>query len=277
MTQDFPHDQIKVLFVDDGSEDRTLSIIKDHVQEMDMLTVVFHTSWKGLGNARNAVIANAEGDYILWVDGDMKVSSDFLRKLVEFMEINPKTGIVKGRQALSPGRNLLGTLEGYSRAIGRMVDYQSRRGWFKTVGTGGALYRMEAVKRVGGFDDSLKGYNEDWDFELRLRRAGWEMHTVNVTFLDYERRGLTWKSLWRRYWFRGYYTHYFLHKNSGMVKHYRMFPPAAFLFGLLSSFTLFKLVRKKVVFLLAVQSVFKMTAWYVGFTRSHLDCYAPNS
>jgi len=277
ITQDFPHDRIKVVFIDDGSEDRTLSIIQDYIHKMNMSTVVIHTSWKGLGYARNMVIANAEGDYILWVDGDMTLSRDFLRKLVEFMEKNSKAGIVKGRQALLPGRGLLATLEGYSRAAGRMVDYQSRKGRFKAVGTGGALYRIKAVRQVGGFDDNLKGYNEDWDVELRLRQAGWSFHTLNVTFHDYERYGLTWKSLWRRYWLRGYFTHYFLHKNRGMIKHYRMLPPAAFLSGLLGSFTLFRLTRQKVIFFLAFQSTFKMTAWYMGFLRSHLDCYAPES
>lgn len=275
MSQDFPHDRVKVVFVDDGSEDGTLSIIQDNIRKMDMKAVVFHTSWKGLGNARNMVIAHAEGDYILWVDGDMVLSRDFLKKLVDFMERNPEAGIVKGRQALLPGRNVLATLEGYSRAVGRMVDYQSRKGRFKAIGTGGSLYRIKAVRQAGGFDENLRMYNEDWDFELRLRKAGWTLHTLNVIFYDYERYGLTWKSLWRRYWLRGYYTHYFLHKNRGMIKHYRMFPPAASVSGLLSSLTLFKLTRQKTVFLLPFQSTFKMTAWYVGFMRSHLDGYIP--
>jgi len=277
MDQDFPHNRIKVVFVDDGSEDATLSIVEDYVPKMDMTTAVLHTSWKGLGNARNLVIANAEGDYILWVDGDMTLSRDFLTKLVEFMEKTPKAGIVKGRQALSPGPNLLATLEGYSRAFGRMVDYESQKGRYKAVGTGGALYRIKAVKQVGGFDNNLKGYNEDWDIELRIRKTGWTRHIVNVTFHDYERYGLTWKSLWRRYWLRGYFTHYFLHKKRGMIKHYRMFPPAAALSGLLGSFALFRLTRQKAVYLLPFQSIFKMTAWYMGFLRSHSNSYAPKS
>jgi len=268
LAQDFPHDQIRIVFVDDGSEDRTLSIMEDYVQKMNMDVVVLHTSWRGLGSARNTVIAYAEGEYILWVDGDMVLSPDFLTKLVRFMEKNPKAGIVKGRIALTPMGNWIATLEVYSRAAGKMIDYQSKRGQSKAVGTGGALWRIKAVKQVGGFDRELRGYNEDWDVELRMRRAGWLFYTIDATCCDYERYGLTWKSLWRRYWLRGYQTRYFLEKNKGLVKHYRMFPPAAFLFGLLSSFTLFKLTRQKVVFLLAVQSAFKMTAWYVGFIRS---------
>ena len=276
MNQDYPHNRIKVVFVDDGSDDSTLSIIKDRIPRMNMAAIVFHTNWKGVGSARNTVLANAEGEYILWVDGDMSLSRNFLRKLVDFMVENKKAGIVKGRQALEPGRNLLATLEAYSRAAGRMVDYQSFKGRFKAVGTGGALYRLKAVKSVGRFDESLKGYNEDWDIELRLRKAGWSMHVVDVTFHDYERYGLTWKALWSKYWLRGYYTHYFLHKNKGLIRHYRMFPPAASLSGLLSSFALFKLTGQKAVFLLPSQYAFKMTAWYLGFVRSHFDLYSPS-
>lgn len=277
MTQDFPHDRVKLIFIDDGSEDQTLNIIRESIDKMDISNIVIHTPWKGLGNARNLVIKNAIGNYILWVDGDMTISPDFLRRLVEFMENNPKAGIAKGKNALMYEGNLLATLEANSRRLGRMTDYQSKKGLSKAVGTGGALYRIKAVTQVGGFDNSLRGYNEDWDLELRLRKAGWLFYTIDVTFYDYERYGLTWKSLWCRYWLRGYFTHHFLHKNKGMIKHYRMFPPAASISGLLGSFTLFRLTKKKSSFLLTFQFIFKMTAWYVGFLRSHFDYYAPRT
>jgi len=275
--QDFPHELMELIFVDDGSEDNTLSIIQEYVSRTDISAKVFHTSWKGLGHARNMVAANTEGDFILWVDGDMVISRDFVTNLVKFMEQHPEVGIAKGKQALEPGGNLLATLEAYSRAAGRMVDYQSEKARLKALGTGGSIYRIEAIRQAKGFDENLRGYGEDSDIEIRIRTAGWSLTTTNARFLDYERHGLTWKSLWSRYWLRGYYTHYFLHKNRGLLKHYRMFPPAAFLSGLLHAHTLFKLTRRKVVFLLPLQHVFKMTAWYFGFIRSHLNSYEPKA
>lgn len=275
IAQDFPHELMELIFVDDGSEDNTLSVIQERVSRINIPAKVFHSSWRGLGHARNMVAANAEGDYILWVDGDMVLARDFVRKLVKFMEQHPEVGITKGEQALEPGGNLLATLETYARAAGRMVDYQSEKARSKALGTGGSIYRIEALTQVGGFDENLRGYNEDWDIEIRARSAGWSLLTTNAKFLDYERHGLTWKSLWSRYWLRGYYTHYFLHKNRGLLKHYRMFPPAAFLLGLLHAHKLFKLTNEKKVFLSPFQYAFKMTAWYFGFTRSHFDSYEP--
>ncbi len=273
MNQDFPHELMEAIFVDDGSEDKTLSIIEELVSNIDIYSKVFHTSWKGLGHARNLVAENAEGEFILWVDGDMVLESDFVTKQIEFMKRHPEIGIAKGKQALETAGNLLGTLETYARAAGRNIDYESKKAQLKSLGTGGSIYRTDALRQAGGFDENLKGYGEDFDLEIRVRKAGYSLSVVNTKFVDYERRGLTWKGLWNRYWLRGYYTYSFLQKNRGILKHYKMFPPAAFLSGLIHACALFKLTHKKAVFLLPVQYVFKMTAWYFGFIRQRLDSY----
>ncbi len=276
LIQDYPHELMEVIFVDDGSEDETLSIIKSYVPKIDMKVRVFHHKWKGLGHSRNVVIANAEGDFVLWVDGDMALSRDFVGKLLNFMKQHPKVGIVKGKQTLQSGGNMLATLEGYSRAAGRMVDYQSERARSKSLGTGGSMYRIEAIRQLGGFDEKLKGYGEDQDIEIRVRTNGWSLATTDAEFSDYEKYGLAWRDLWTRYWLRGYYTHYFLHKNPGTLRHYKMFPPAAFLSGIISANTLFRLTCQKAVFLLPFQNLFKMSAWYIGFIKSRLDSHRRN-
>jgi glycosyltransferase involved in cell wall biosynthesis len=271
--QNFPHENMEVIFVDDGSEDRTLSIIKDYIPKMDMQVKVFHQGWRGLGHGRNVVTSNAQGDFILWVDGDMVLSSDYLDKLLKFMGRHPEVGITKGEQALEPGGNTLATLEAYSRAAGRMIDYSSKKADLKSLGTGGAIYRIEAVREAGGFDEKIRGYGEDLDLEIRVRRNGWSLQTANTKFRDYEKRPLTWKNLWTRYWLRGYQTHYLLHKNKSLIRHYKMFPPAAFVSGLLYAITLYKHTQSKLVFLLPLEHVFKMSAWYVGFAKSHRTHY----
>jgi len=275
MNQDFPHELMELIFVDDGSEDNTLSIIKAYISKIEISTRFFHTSWKGLGHARNMVLASAKGNFILWVDGDMILSKNFVRKLVDFMDNHSDTGIAKGKQALECGPNLLATLETFARASSRMVDYESKKSRLKSLGTGGSICRVEVLKEVGGFDECLKGYGEDFDIEIRVRNAGYSLNTVNSSFLDYERRGLTWKNLWRRYWLRGYYSHYFLHKNRGMIKYYGALPPVAFLLGFLHAHKLFKLTYQRFVFLLPFQYGLKMVAWCVGFAKSHCDSYEP--
>jgi len=67
MGQDFPQELMEVIFVDDGSVDETLSIIKSYVLKMNMAVKMLHHKWKGLGYSRNVVVNNAEGDFVLWV------------------------------------------------------------------------------------------------------------------------------------------------------------------------------------------------------------------
>jgi glycosyltransferase involved in cell wall biosynthesis len=269
--QDFPHELMEVIFVDDGSTDKTLSIISSHIPKMDIKVKVFHHKWKGLGYTRNVVVANAQGCLILWVDGDMVLSRDFVSGLVRFMEQNPKVGIAKGKQTMEPGGNLLATLETYSRAAGRMIDYTSEKAQSKSLGTGGCIYRVEAIRQVGGFDENITGYGEDFDAEHRIRKACWLLCTTDVQFRDYERGSISWKDLWSRYLKRGYDLQKLSCERKAMINFYKMLPPAAFLAGLFHSLKIYKLTRRKVAFLLPIHYVFKMTAWCFGFIKSSLD------
>jgi len=276
LSQGFPPELIEIIVVVGNSEDDTLPLVNETLKNAETKSKVFCEN-KGLGSARQLVVNNAKGRYIVWVDGDMIITQGYVSKLSKLMEKHPNMGIIKGRQSLEPGQNLLATLEAHARVASKMVDYGSKKASSKVLGTSGCIYRTVAIKKAGGFDENLKGYCEDWDAEIRVRALGWSMSTTDAKYFDYERNRLTWKDLWRRYWLRGYYTHYFLHKKKGLLKHYRMFPFAGAAAGLIDSFKLFKLTGRKSVFLLPLPYFFKLNAWYVGFIHSHLANYEPNS
>ena len=275
LAQDYSHKFMELIFVDDGSEDNTNSIVCQLASTTSVPLRVYHTVWGGIGHARNIVLANAKGQYIVWVDGDMVLSTDYIAKLVELMDSNPDLGIAKGKQSLEQVGNKIAVLETYARAASRMVDYRSERARLKSLGTGGSIYRIEALSQAGYFDENLRGYGEDQDIEIRIRKLGWKLATVNAVFQDYERFGLTLRSLNKRYYNRGYCTHYFLHKNPDAVKLYNMLPHAIFIAALFQSQKLFKITNSRTVFLLPFHNVLKMFAWYLGFVNSHYNSYAP--
>ncbi len=268
INQDFPRKLMELVVVDGYSKDGTLSVVKDCLAEKNIQTKIFREN-EGLGRARQIAVDNADGDYIVWVDGDMVLSRDFVSKQVNFMEQNPKVGIAKGRYELAPGPNLLATLEIYSRSAAKLVDYSGETTYLKSLGASGCIYRVKAIKQAGGFDQEIIGYGEDWDAERRTRMAGWKLSTTQARYRDYERFGLTWNELWHRYRRRGHDLHDVFQKHA--IKLHRMLPPAAFLSGLFSSSRLYKSIRRKVVFLLPFQHTLKMVAWWFGFVRRHLD------
>lgn len=263
MNQDFPHEYLEVIFVDDGSKDKTLSLIESHVSKMDILAKIFHHEWRGLGYSRNVVVKAASGKYIVWVDGDMELSPGFVRKQVEFMEGNPAVGIGKGKY---------GTYEAGLVSVLENMDFITtnlRPGKKKSLtplGTGGSIYRVEAIKQVGGFDQEITGSGEDADAEYRMREAGWLLSKTSAVF--YEKRRKTWKSLYEEYFWHGSGGSRFLEKNKWFVDPYKLLPPVAIAIEFFRAATAYRLTHQKAALLLPLHYTFKRTAWLLGLTRT---------
>ncbi len=270
INQDFPHEYMEIIFVDDGSQDRTSFLILDSLSSMDMHVKIFQQDWKGLGPTRNLIVENAVGDYIIWVDGDTILRKDYVRKLVNYMEQNPTVGIAKGKFMTRFEENLIATLESMG-ALASDFRHQGKESQ-KLPGTSGSVYRAKAVREIGGFDDRIKGAGEDVDAAFRIREAGWGIHFTRESEY-FAKCKETWKALWDRYLWHGYGLHYVLHKDSAAEKLYEMVPPAAFLSGLLHSSVAYKLTRRKLAFFLPFHFIFKSIAWCLGFIRAHVDDY----
>lgn len=266
---------MELVVVDGYSKDKTLDIIEQQVSKTNMVYRIFFEK-VGLGAARQIVVDKARGEYIVWVDGDLVLLRDYVRRLFQLMEANPVVGIAKGKYSLVPGQNSLATLEIYSRAASKMgVNFDTD---IKTssMGTAGCIYRVKAIREIGGFDQAIVGYGEDWDAEYRVRAAGWLLRIADVYYRDYERRGLTWRSVWQKYLRRGYDSYLIYHKHEGSIELHKWTPFAAFVSGFLHSLLLYRLTGKKIAFLLPFQYAFKMTAWCLGFSKRMLQArYVP--
>ena len=71
------------------------SVIDQDFKEVDIPTKFFVEN-KGLGFARQLVVDNARGKYILWLDGDLILSKTYVSQQERFMKENPKVGITAG-------------------------------------------------------------------------------------------------------------------------------------------------------------------------------------
>jgi glycosyltransferase involved in cell wall biosynthesis len=264
LIQDYPHDLIEIIFVDDGSVDDTFIIIKNYLPKIDMYVKAFRQKWKGLGPSRNLVVENASGDYIIWVDADMILPKDHVRKQVEFMEANPKVGVAKAKYGLITNDNLVAMLENLPDVIDNFDNLKS-----KYPGTGGAIYRTKAIRDVGGFDDHLVGVGEDQDIAFRIRAAGWLIKRSDAYFFELRER--SWSDLWKKYFWYGYGNYFLYRKNKSIFKLYRMIPPTGFLIGLLYSIVGYKRIGRRIVFLLPLHYFFKKVAWFVGFLCAYFS------
>lgn len=262
--QDYPHNLIELIIVDDGSTDRTLEYVKRIVSETDIRVKIYRQKWKGLGTARNVVVRNSLGKYIIWVDGDMRLPRDHVRKQVEFMNDNPKVGAAKARYAFFDAGKIVALLEN-SRA------FHIRPNNSLILGTGGSIYRVETIRQVGGFDERIRGAGEDIDVLFRMIRKGWLIGRTNAYF--YEKFKESWKDLWAQYFWWGYGAHYVWHRYKSGISIVLRLPLISFIVGFLRLYHIFKVQKKLALFLIPVHNMFKDSAWIFGFFKSHVDGY----
>lgn len=272
IAQDFPHELMEIVFVDDGSQDKTLQIIQDYVQKMDIRAIVFHTSWKGLGPARQLVLRNANGKYLLWVDGDEILSENYVRLQVDVMEKNSGVGITCGFIG-APDKNMLLNLELVQFRIDHYLFDNPRNFLWKTrklPGTGGSTFRIKALKQVNGFDERITGAGEDMDIAKKVENANWSIKLNNSIFYEKKMNMSTLVDLWKKYFWYGYGSYSIYRKHRTTVSLPRMTPLAGFFAGFFYSVIAYRLIRQTVFFLLPFLFCFKMTAWCLGFFESQI-------
>ena len=272
-SQDFPHEKMEIIFVDDGSEDNTLSEIFRIAPQLNISFRVYHHTWKGLGFTRNVVLANAQGEYIVWVDDGTIIPKEYVKKHIEFMEKNPNVGIVRGFIGGYSGSNRVATLE---NMVHLSFSYKyAGKATTKLPGASGSVYRTKAARQAGGFQTNIRGAGEDTDISYRIQQGGWQIFITNRVFLiDYNTK---FKQVWKKSLWYGYGAHFTLHKHRELSDiFYKSTPIAGIMEGVLSSFPAYRITRKKIAFLLPILFFIKRIAWNIGFVKSHLDEYGHN-
>jgi glycosyltransferase involved in cell wall biosynthesis len=272
VSQDYPHELIEIILVDDGSQDHTLSIMRNYVKKMDIPSRIFSQEWRGLSVSRNIVVKNAKGEYIVWVDCDEVLAKDHIKKHVEYMDNNPKVGISIGF-VLVPRGYWLVELDLLPALVER-TRFLRLGSPLKHPVTGGAAFRLEALRHVKGFDEKISGAGEDVEIGHRIMERGWLLGATDARF--WERKGdiKTLGQLWKKYVWYGYGGHKIYLRNKGTINYIRMTPLAGILAGILYSVDAYKLTKRKnpfLMLLLPTSFALKYTAWCLGFTKSHIE------
>ena len=263
MQQDYPHDLMERVFVDDGSVDDTLSIARKYASRIDIPMKIFSGKWQGLGKARNTVIESANGEYIVWLDSDELLEKSFVQKQVNVMNRNYRAGIVTAHWGILPTKNMVLTLE----LIPSVVEY-SRQQWsnpFKLPGTGGATYRVKAARQVGGFDENIMQLGEDMEIANRVRKAGWSIVSGPAVFYETHGNLSTWEALLRRYFKLGTQAGEHFRDSRRFFSIYRMNPFASFVAGVLYAISGYRITKRGIVLALPFHFTLKMMAWFHGF------------
>jgi glycosyltransferase involved in cell wall biosynthesis len=198
-----PPDGFELIVVDDGSGDATADVAErfaDRVIRLDAPS-------GGPSRARNAGAAAAAGEWLLFVDADVRIHPDALLRFRESVARHPQASAIFGTYDATPAAP--GFISQYRNLLHR---------WFHLTGAGSAEtfwaglggVRADVFHRAGGFDAVQHPRQlEDVELGYRMREMGaqlvldpsiegthlkaWSFPLMSVT--DFRDRGLTWMRL----------------------------------------------------------------------------------
>ena len=204
LAQDYPKNKIEILIIDGASTDSTREIIQSYSQK-DNRIKLFDNPRKHTPISMNVGIKNAEGDLITKTDAHTIYPPDYVSKCVHYLE-EYKTDAVGGITKNVPANGSLS-----AKAIVLVLDsplggggsFRRVRGKPRLADTAyGICYRKEVFNKIGLFNEGLVR-SQDFDFNLRLTRAGGKILLAPDIALTYYPKQKTLISFWRRHFLDG--------------------------------------------------------------------------
>lgn len=197
---DFPAGDWELIVVDDGSTDRSAELARRFADAVEHIPVA-----RGPAAARNRGVLGARGAELVFIDADVCVHPDGLRRFNELFAAEPGVGAIFGAYDTTPLAP--GLVSQYRNLLHHYVHAQSP-GEAETFWAGCGAIRCEVFAETGGFDETLHQL-EDVELGHRVRELGhrillrpeiqgthlkrWTLRSMVMS--DLFGRGITWMRL----------------------------------------------------------------------------------
>lgn len=206
---------IHYIIVDNASTDGTAEAIRMAHPDVELIISPKNVGVAGGYNLGIEAALTSSAPYVLVTNNDVLVASDMLAALVVLMEEEPNVGMIMPKiyhyygdqsrlwctgarwRRFPPSVKMMGTNSRDSQKWSKvqMLDYAP---------SCTLMIRAQTLTEVGGFDEGFFFYNDDWDFSLRVRQAGYTIlfhpnaklwHRVSVSTQKSEKPKMWWRIL----------------------------------------------------------------------------------
>jgi succinoglycan biosynthesis protein ExoA len=190
---------MQIVVADGGSTDRTCEIADRLSYTHDNVALIHNPRRLQSAGINKAAAAYAEAEYLIRIDAHAEYPDNYCQILLDEMA---KTGA----HSIVVTMNTIGT-GGFQKAValvqnsrlgngGAAHRNQAAEGMWVDHGHH-ALIRLDALRAVGGYDENFS-HNEDAEFDIRLRQAGYKIWLTGRTSVTYFPRS-TPLALFRQY------------------------------------------------------------------------------
>jgi GT2 family glycosyltransferase len=184
----------EVIVVDNGSTDQSSEMVK---KEFSWVSLIESEKNLGFAGGCNLGLGKAIGRYILFLNSDTQVRLDAFKRMIGFMDKDPKIGASTpktmlfgggmdpdchrgfptpwasicyffGLEGLFPKSRLFGQYHKFYLNLDKVHEIDAGFGSFMFV-------RKEALNQVGKWDENYFFYGEDLDLFYRIKKAGWKV------------------------------------------------------------------------------------------------------
>lgn len=174
LASDMPPERFELLVCDSNSTDATAAYLAETCARHPNVRYL-PGAYSGRAAARNAGIAAASGEIVLFNDSDILASPDLLARHLQ--RHRERAGIaVVGLEVQVKNLDDYARKRDHPQERGSLHPPSRKRlSWLYFL-TGNASVRRADLQRAGGFDESFTGYgHEDLELGYRLQKAGIEI------------------------------------------------------------------------------------------------------
>lgn len=185
-SQTYPITQIIV--VDNASTDGTPDVIKSFLFDKTTMRLIVNPINVGYTPGQNQAIGNTNTDYVLILNPDVILYSDYIEKIIEIMEADRNIGSASGQLLLthnsqlidSAGLKLTRTRNAYDLGAGEKTTKWNSASYVFGVTGSAAIFRRRMIEDISidgqFFDEQFFAYKEDVDVAWRAKRLGWKAY-----------------------------------------------------------------------------------------------------
>jgi succinoglycan biosynthesis protein ExoA len=193
LEQNYDHDKLEIIVADGLSEDMTPQIIQEYVEKHPHVVRYFVNSKKLSSAARNIGIQNAQGEYVLIIDGHCIIDNDdMLRNVSDAFEKTEADCLGRPQPLEMKDATTLQWAIAIARRspLGHHPDsfIYSGQAQFSPASSVAVSYKKSIFEQVGYFDESFDAA-EDVEMNTRIDKAGLKCYFDPSIAVRYVPRG----------------------------------------------------------------------------------------